>query len=419
MGSLVPVHPPLSAPPPAFECPEDTTEFFELTDDELRLPRTVSVRKNFSLHGRVNPELLYPFTFASNTLTLGFLWSTHTATPYTGIGIRHHPELSAEENRRGVEAYHYVLDEGEYVGFLNKTLVACADARHTAEDWRAGIRLLTGNCLVLLLRLKRMQQSPVYEHLGTFPLVSKHPGLRLLLCGLWEELWATAHQMASDASVRFNTAALVRASAAYYYYTEAARSKYADCRIVPDQTVENARQRLRCVLVGWIVERIPESRKLDASGRPQKWADIPWAVGPTQLSAGKYRAAVFLALGVVKNGRAAPPPAPQYADVFQKAVVQCETNLLTVHRAGMGVRSARTFSSPIAIDPVAMCLQIGADWAQDTATPLLGRVAHLKAHAARAVWAWSSDSAACPPGLEGPHEEGSRRYAGDGVGGRQ
>ena len=36
MGSLVPVHPPLSAPPPAFECPEDTTEFFELTDDELR-----------------------------------------------------------------------------------------------------------------------------------------------------------------------------------------------------------------------------------------------------------------------------------------------------------------------------------------------------------------------------------------------
>lgn len=418
MSSLVPLHPPLALPPPAFECPEDTTEFFELTDDELRLPRTVSVRKNFSLHGRVNPELLYPFTFASNTLTLGFLWSTTTPTPYTGIGIRYHPELSEEENRTGIEAYHYILDETEYVEFLNKTMVACADRRATAEDWRAGIRLLTGNCLVLLLRLRRMQQSAVYEHLGAFPLVTTLPGLRLFLCGLWEELWATAHQMADEPAVRYNTAALVRACAAYYYYVEAAKYKCGEYKIVLDKTVETAKQRVRCVLVGWIIERIAESRRPGAGGQSNKWAEIPWTVGPTQLTAGKYRAAVFLALEVVKNGRAVPPPAPQYADVFQKAVVQCETNLLTVHRAGMGVRSARVYSSPLSIDPIALGLQIGADWAQDVATPLLERVAHLKAHAARAVWEWTSDSAACPPGLEGPYEEGSRRYTGDGAGRR-
>ena len=226
-----------------------------------------------------------------------------------------------------------------------------------------------------------------------------------------------APEMADEPAVRYNTAALVRACAAYYYYVEAAKYKCGEYKIVLDKTIETAKQRVRCVLVGWIIERIAASRRPGAGGQAKKWAEIPWTVGPTQLTAGKYRAAVFLALEVVKNGRAVPARAAVRRRVPKSGgAVRNQPAHGAPCRHGRAERAG--LLEPGSIDPIALSLQIGADWAQDVATPLLERVAHLKAHAARAVWEWTSDSAACPPGLEGPYEEGSRRYAGDGAGRR-
>lgn len=411
MSNQIPVFLPLAGAPKTVEVPVDTTVFVDLTEDEERLPRTTSVRKNFSLRGRVDQRLLYPFTFSSNTLTLGYLWSSYTPTAYTGIGIRHNAELSDEENRLGIAVYHYVLDEITFVEVLNKTAAFCGQRRQTADQWKEGIRLLTGNCLVLLLCLKQMRARPEYKTVESFPLESAKHSLKLFLCGFWEELWAVAHQMAAEPAAKFSTAALVRACAAYYYYSEA--SKTADCSLVTEQTLAVAKNRVRCVLIGWIVERISESRKLDARGLPQKWADIPWPVeGTTQLSTGKYRAAVFSALDVVKNGKPVPPPSDQYAEVFRKAVLQCETNLIAMHKSVMGVRtSGRTFSSSPPVDPYAVCHGIGAAWAAGTDTALLAKVAHQKPHSAWAVWGWTSETAACPAGLEVFYEEGRKRYA--------
>ena len=410
MGSQVPGFPPLAGPPRPVETPVDTTQFVELTEDEERLPKTTSVRKNLALQGRVNTVLLYPFTFTSNTLTLGYLWSTYIPTPYTGIGIRHHPELSADENRLGIETYHYILDEIEFTSFLNKTTAACGAVPSSVEQWKEALRTLTGNCLVLLLRLKKMRRQPIFEEIGDFPLLTKRAGLKYFLCGLWEELWATAHQMAPEATSRFGTAALVRACAAYYYYTEAAQDTV--CPLVTEKTLAVAKDRLRCILIGWIIERIPASREVDGTGQTKKWADIPWPVEGTLLSTGKYRAAVFSALGVVVKGKPVAPPFEHYTDVFRKAVLQCETNLLSVHNSVLGVRtSSRTFSSLSPVDPYAECLKIGEAWAEGRDTALFEKVAHLKPHGSGTVWGWTSDTEACPPGLEVFYSEGSKRYA--------
>lgn len=410
MGSQLPGFPPLAGLPRPVEVPTDTTQFVDLTEEEERLPKTIGVRKNLALQGRVNPVLLYPFTFTSNTLTLGYLWSTYIPTPYTGIGIRHHPELSVDENRLGIDTYHYVLDEIEFTSFLNATTTACGSVGSSVEQWKGALRMLTGNCLVLLLRLKKMRRRAVFEELAEFPLLTKRAGLRYFLCGLWEELWATAHQMAPEAAGRFGTSALVRACAAFYYYTEAARDTV--CPLVTEKTVAVAKNRLRCILIGWIIERIPASREVDGRGQTRKWADIPWPVEGTQLSTGKYRAAVFSALDVVVRGKPAVPPVETYAEVFRKAVLQCETNLLSVHSSVLGVRTnSRTFSSLSPVDPYAECLKIGEAWAEGRDTALFEKVAHLKPHGSASIWDWASDTEACPPGLEIFYSEGSKRYA--------
>lgn len=392
-----PPHPLLGAQIRPFECPVDETAFI-VSETEKDLPLTPVLKKNLALRGCVNPDLVYPFLFSSNTLSLGYLFSSVVGTLYTGIGIRFNAAgLSAEENRAGVALYHHVLDETEFVNFFNATIAHAGKGLAASDNPRMTVRTLTGNALVLLLTLRRMQQSEVVKaSLGDFPLATTRYGLVQFLCGLWEEAWAVAYQMADGNAAAYSSAALVRASAAFYYYTEAAKSDLFRGFLGP--TVANARERVKTVLIGHIVSRIDRSRTAAGAG-----SDIPWDKGDDRSTPGKYRAVVFSQLGLsIRRGRETKAPSPRHADVYQKAIEQCRANLLT---AANGTAVATTD-----LDPFAKCLQIGSDWAAGKESPLFAEAAHPQARSAHFLWTWDSPDRAVPEGLESLYDEARKRY---------
>lgn len=399
----VPPHPPLGATLGAFEAPVDGTRFL-VPESERDLPLTVDLKKNLSLKGHVDPDLLYPFLFSSNTLSLGYLFSSLRPTKYTGAGIRYSAGgLTDAENAAGVATYHYVLDEISFTTFLNDTLSLAAEGLRRVEDPRARIRHLTGNVLVLVLTLRRMTQAAAaLDGIGDFPLLTLRRGVTQLVFALWEEVWAVGYQLSASDAVAYSSAALVRAAAAFHYYTEANRAELLKGALGP--SVENARKRVGAVLLGWITLRADASRRHPGAG-----SDIPWAKDGDggAMIPGKYRALVYSELGiVVKRGKGPEPPAPRYAAAFGKAVDQCKASLLTT-TAGTFVAHSHH------IDPYARCLQIGADWAaaDRKQTPLFASAAHPQALSAQALWTWGSETRSCPEGLEQLFEEGKRRYA--------
>jgi len=394
----LPPHPPLGGLIRPFETPVDGTKF-NVPESERTLPLTADFKKNLALRGLVAVDLVYPFVFSSNTLSLQYLLSSVIGTKYVGIGIRYSDaHLSSKENKDGVEAYSYVLDENAFVAFLNRTLACAAEGMKRVDSPRRRLRLLTGNVLVLLLKLRRMQQrASDLDVFAEFPLLTLRSGLSHLLFGLWEELWAVGYQMASSDAAACSDAALTRACAAFFYYTEAAKSELLRGHL--GQTIENAKQRVVAVLIGWITSRIERSREA-----PATISDIPWDRAGTTMTAGKYRSTVFAALGVIaKKGRELPPPAPRYAAAYSMAADQCRANLLTsVKGAVLGTAQN--------VDPIAQALQIGADWAADRPRPLFQSAAHPEALSAQGLWAWKSETSACPRGLEQLFEEGTKRY---------
>ena len=383
-----------------FETPLDETVFV-VPDSEKGLPLTTGLKKNLALRGCVNPDLVYPFQFSSNTLSLGYLFSSVIGTAYTGLGIRFNlGGLSEEENRKGVAVYHYVLDEIEFVQFLNATISLAGKGLKTAENPRATIKILTGNALVLLVTLKRMQQSEVAKtFLGDFPLLTTRYGLVQFICGLWEEAWSVAYQLSDGAETAYSCAALVRACAAYYYYTEAGKSDLFKGLL--GSCVANAKDRVKTVLIGYIVSRIDQSRTAAGAG-----LDIPWDKGDDRSTPGKYRSIVFSQLGLVtRRGRESSAPSPRHADVYQKAIEQCRANLLTSANG--------TILTTSELDPFAKCLQIGADWAASKDAPLYSKAAHPTACSARALWVWESATQVVPEGLLPLYEDGRKRYTPD------
>lgn len=400
---VVPPHPPLGAALRAFETPADGTRFL-VPESERDLPLTVELKKNLSLRGHVDPDLLYPFLFSSNTLSLGYLFSSIQPTKYTGIGIRYSAGgLTEAENAAGVAAYHYVLDEISFTTFLNNTLSLAAEGLGRVEDPRARLRHLTGNVLVLVLTLRRMTQTAAaHDNMEDFPLLTLRRGVAQLLFALWEEVWAVGYQLSDSDAVAYSSAALVRAAAAFHYYTEANKTDLLKGTLGP--SIENAKKRVGAVLIGWITSRADASRQRSGAG-----SDIPWAKDGDAgtMIPGKYRALVYSELGiVVKKGKGPAPPAPRYAAAFGKAVDQCKASLLTT-TAGSFVAHSQL------IDPYARCLQIGADWAaaERKQTPLSASAAHPQALSAQALWSWHSETRPCPEGLEQLFEEGKRRYA--------
>ena len=399
--AVVPPHPSLGGLARPFEVPVDGTRFL-VPESERDLPLTVDAKKNLALRGNVDPELLYPFLFSSNTLTLGYLFSSVQPTKYTGIGIRYSESgLTDAENRAGVAVYHYVLDDIVFTTFLNATLALAGEGLNRVENPRGRLRLLTGNVLVLLLTLRKLTQSAAaLEAIGEFPLLTLRRGVAQLIFALWEEVWAVGYQMSQKDAVAYSGAALVRAAAAYYYYTEAAKTDLL--KGVLAVAVENAKMRVAAVLVGFITSRIDTSRTAQRAG-----SDIPWDKDGdfAGMIPGKYRALVLAELGiVVKKGKGLQPPAARYAAAFAMAVDQTKANLVTTSSGAFASRTTY-------IDPFARCLQIGADWAAGKTTPFLQSAAHPQARSAAALWAWTSDTQPCPEGLHQLFVEGKRRYS--------
>lgn len=402
-----PPHLPLVPPPRPFECAVDQTEFVDLDEAERHSP-THTQKKNFALQGRVRPDLAYPFLFSSRTYSLASLWSSYTPTKYTGVGIRYNASgLGPEENQEGVAAYHHVLDDIRFTTFLNQVMATNLKQHGNASELEAGIKTMTGRVLVLLLELKRMKTAPVSAKIGV-PLVTSLSGIDTLLCGVWEDIFATAYQMRTSEAVMFGTEALVRACAAYYYFSEA--SKTADFAHLAKPLCRAARQRLGAVLVGWIVLRIAAAQKPGGKG-----AEIPWAKGDTSLDSAKYRTAVLAAVGVFgAPGTATPAPAPQYETVYKKADTQCRVNALPVRQSvlGMNTGTHRSFST-LKSDPYEMCLRIGQAWATPSLRheeKLFENFSHPQPPGAHELWGWTSDSEPCPASVRARYEEARAWY---------
>ncbi len=401
MDTGVPPHPVLGAFVAPLETPVDET-VFDVPEAERGLPMTIDVKKNLALRGCVDPSLVYPFVFSSNGLSLGFLFSSVSNTLYSGIGIRYNAEgLSVDENQLGVQAYHYVLDEIEYVNFWNKTVALAGKGLASADNPKTVVRTLTSHALILLVMLKKMQQSDTVKiHLGDFPLTSTRHGLLQFVSGFYEETWAVGYQMAGEDSFAFSSAALVRACAAYYYYLEAFKTDLFKAVLAP--VVENAKQRVKTVLIGYIISRIDQSRLATGLG-----CDIPWTktAEENKMTPGKYRAIVFAQLGITtRRGRESKPPSPRYADVYKKAVGQCRANLLTSTNGAAIVVSS--------LDPYIKCRYIGEEWAtsKNKDSKLFASATHPQARSANFIWNWQSETLVVPEGLAGLYAEGQKRF---------
>ena len=402
-----PPHLPLTVRPRPFECAVDQTEFVDLDEAERRNP-THTQKKNFAIQGRVRADLAYPFLFSSRTYSLSSLWSSYTPTKYTGVGIRYNASgLEPSENQDGVAAYHHVLDDIHFTTLLNKVMETDLKQHGNAAELETGFKTLTGRVLVLLLELKKLRTATVAAKIGV-PLLTSLSGLDTLLCGVWEDIFATAYQMRTSEAVMFGTEALVRACAAYHYFSEA--SKTADFAHLAKPLCAVAQQRLSAVLIGWIVLRIPQAQQPGGKG-----VEIPWAKGDTSLDASKYRTAVLAALGISgTSGAPTPAPAAQYEAVYKKADTQCRVNALPVRHSVLGVStgSHRSFST-LKFDPYEMCARIGRAWATPSLRheeKLFENFSHPQPPGAHELWAWESQTEPCPASVRARYEEARAWY---------
>ena len=345
---VVPPHPPLTPPPPPFETPEDTTAFVELDSDEAELQRTDAVKVNLALRGKVGPDP-YPFCFSSGTFSLGSFFRSYRPCRYIGIGI----------HRDHIAVYEHVLACRRLVAGFNDTAVAAAalTARLPPEKFKTDLRKLTGRVLSHIVELRRLSAAEAAAAIGDFPLTAHSEFFRLLLFGLWEELWAVAFQTAAD-EVAYGRSALMTAATALWYYRRAAEVEGTrlDC-------VATAQARVAAVAVGFITSRSADAQRQRRTGD----IEIPWHREPAHagLPGFKYSALCLVSLAPFLARTPPKPPAPRYEAAFRAAA------LYAGNAYGMTGAPAST-----AVDAGVLLDRMAESWSETGEAGKLGRVPH-------------------------------------------